>query len=123
MQTDKKKLFVNTLAWGVALWFFGYALGFVFFALVPPSEIGWYVTPFGVALTLWVLYTKIARHDFTCYVALGVIWALIAILLDYLFIVKLLGGAGYYKPDVYLYYALTLALPIIVGWHKLHRAK
>jgi hypothetical protein len=25
---------------------------------------------------------------------------------------------GYYKLDVYLYYILTFALPLIVGWRK-----
>jgi hypothetical protein len=36
-----------------------------------------------------------------------------------LFIVKLLNPAdGYYKADVYLYYALTFISPLIVGWWK-----
>jgi len=36
-----------------------------------------------------------------------------------LFIVKAFKPAdGYYKLDVYLYYALTFALPLIVGWRK-----
>jgi hypothetical protein len=30
---------------------------------------------------------------------------------------------GYYKPDVYLYNALTLAIPLFAGWRRtLHRA-
>lgn len=44
-----------------------------------------------------------------------------AVLLDYLFIVKMFKSADYYKPDVYVYYALTLLLPIAVGWYKKFR--
>ena len=52
-----------------------------------------------------------------CLVAL--VWTLIAILGDYVFIVKAFKPAdGYYKPDVYLYYALTLAIPLFAGWRR-----
>lgn len=44
----------------------------------------------------------------------GVIWVLIAIVLDYLFIV-LLFQANYYGPDVFVYYALTFLIPVGVG--------
>ena len=48
---------------------------------------------------------------------LGVVWSAIAIICDYLLIVKLLNPPdGYYKPDVYLYYLLTLALPVAATW-------
>ena len=41
------------------------------------------------------------------------IWAVLAIVLDYIFIVKLLAPVdGYYKLDVYLYYANCLLLPL-----------
>ncbi len=44
---------------------------------------------------------------------------LAAALGDYLFIVKALKPAdGYYKPDVYLYYAPTLAIPLFAGWRR-----
>jgi hypothetical protein len=115
----KKQIFFNTLKWGFILWFIGYALGFLFFALVPPALIGWFITPIGVVATLWVLFKKIEREEFTCYIGLAVIWTLMAVILDYLFIVKALKPAdGYYKLDVYIYYALTFLLPIVVGWYK-----
>ena len=31
----------------------------------------------------------------------------------------MLGATDYYKLDVYIYYALTLVLPVVVGWYKL----
>ena len=100
------------------LWLFGYVLGFVFFALVPKDMIGWYIMPFGIAAVLWVLIKKIKRDSFTCYIGLGVIWTILAVVLDYVFLVKLLNATDYYKSDVYIYYFLTLALPIAVGWYR-----
>lgn len=36
-----------------------------------------------------------------------------------MFIVKALKPTdGYYKPDVYLYYALTIAIPLVAGWRR-----
>jgi len=119
----KSKIFLNTVLWGLALWFFGYVLGFVFFALVPKSLIGWFVMPFGLAATIWVLLKKIKREQFTCYVGLGVIWTIIAVAFDYLFLVKLLGATDYYKVDVYIYYILTFVLPIFVGWYRFNKMK
>jgi hypothetical protein len=56
------------------------------------------------------------------YLLIAIVWAAMAIGLDHLFIVKLLAPAdGYYKLDVYLYYALTLALPIAAGWIRASR--
>ena len=44
----------------------------------------------------------------------GVAWMLIAIVLDYLFIV-LLFKASYYGADVFVYYVLTFLIPVGVG--------
>ena len=120
---DKKKIFLNTLGWGFLLWLFGYALGFVFFAFVPPDVIGWFIMPFGLAATLWVLFKKIERESFGCYIGLGIFWTIIAVALDYVFLVRLLSAVGYYKLDVYLYYILTFLLPLIVGWYKMSAKK
>jgi len=38
----------------------------------------------------------------------------LAVILDYLFIIKILNPVSYYKPAVYFYYGLTLILPILV---------
>ena len=118
METKKSKIFLNTLYWGFALWLFGYILGMIFFAFVPKEVIGWYILPLGVTFTLWVLLKKIQREEFGCYFGLGLIWTIMAVVLDYFFIVKMLKAQGYYKLDVYAYYALTFTLPLVVGWYK-----
>lgn len=118
METSKGKIFLNTVLWGFVLWLFGYVLGFVFFAIAPKELIGWYILPFGVAFTLFVLIKKIKRTEFGCYFGLGLIWTIMAIVLDYFFLVKMLNTADYYKIDVYIYYILTFILPLLVGWYK-----
>lgn len=114
------KLFLkDALGWGFALWLIGYILGFVFFFILPPPLIGWAIMPIGAALTLWVLFKKIKGGSLRYYLMIAVAWTLIAVACDYFFLVKLLKPAdGYYKIDIYLYYALTFALPLFAGWRK-----
>lgn len=118
VQTKKGKIFLNTIYWGFILWLFGYILGFIFFALVPKNIIGWYIMPFGIIAMLWVLLKKIKREQQMCYFGLGLIWTIMAVILDYLFIVKLLKATDYYKLDVYIYYILTFSISIVIGWYK-----
>lgn len=123
MKTNKFKIFINTVIWGLTLWLFGYILGIIFFAFVPKDMIGWFILPLGIIVTLWVLFKKIKRELFVHYIWLGVVWTIMAIVLDYSFIVKLFNSADYYKLDVYLYYILTFVLPIIAGWYKFKNIK
>ncbi len=102
----------NCLGWGAALWLFGYVLGFVFFAFVPADQIGWYITPFGILATAFVLWRYVRVTWLPQALAVGLVWTILAVVLDYLFLVLLLNPAdGYYKLDVYLYYALTFLMP------------
>lgn len=87
--------------------------------MVPPSQIGWYIMPVGFLITLWVLITKIKGNTPNYYLLLAISWTALAIALDFMFVVKMLKPEdGYYKLDVYVYYALTFALPLAVGWWK-----
>lgn len=98
---------------------FGYLLGIILFFAVPKSMIGWMITPIATIATLWVLIKKIQSISFSYFFLIAVFWTLIAILLDYFLLVKVIKPEdGYYKPDVYLYYALTFILPILIGVWK-----
>jgi hypothetical protein len=66
-----------------------------------------------------VLFKWIKRDSFGCYFGVGIFWTVIAVVMDYIFLVKLLNASDYYKLDVYLYYILTFVLPVAVGWYKL----
>ena len=114
-----KQFFKDAFGWGFILWLIGYTLGMILFSIVPLSTIGWIIMPIGTIITLWVLFKKVRGDSFRYYAFLAVVWALIAIVFDYFFLVKAFKPAdGYYKFDVYLYYALTFLLPLVVGWRK-----
>jgi hypothetical protein len=107
------------LVWGFGLWLFGYVLGIALFPLVPNSLLGWLITPIGVLVTIWVLTKKLSPSNLSYYLFLGTVWALVAIVCDYVFLVKVFNPpGGYYKLDVFVYYSLTFILPLFVGWRK-----
>ena len=113
------KFLVDSLAWGGGLWFIGYVLGVIAFMVVPANLIGWVVSPIGILITLWVLIKKINGENMIYYLKIALAWTVIAIVFDYLFLVLLFKPAdGYYKLDVYFYYATTFALPLIMGYLK-----
>jgi hypothetical protein len=113
------RLVKDGFGWGFALWLIGYALGMLLFAFVPTSLLGWIITPIGMALALWVAFRKVQGDTLSHYALVALVWVTIAVVGDYLFIVKALKPAdGYYKPDVYLYYALTVAIPLLAGWRR-----
>jgi uncharacterized membrane protein len=121
---NNKQLLKDTIGWGFILWLIGYILGILLFFVLPASLIGWVITPIGVIITLWVLVKKVKSEDFPYYLWLAIAWTVIAVVCDYFLIVKAFKPAdGYYKPDVYLYYALTFIMPLIVGWWKKSKLK
>lgn len=119
-----RQLLRDSLGWGFVLWLIGYALGFALFFVLPPSLIGWVIMPIGIAITLWVLLTKVSVNQLGYFILLSVAWTAIAVLFDYVLIVKALAPAdGYYKLDVYLYYALTFLLPLAAFIWKSRRSQ
>jgi hypothetical protein len=119
MQQITKKFLKDSIGWGVGLWLIGYILGIVLFAFVPANILGWVISPIGIVITLWVLAKKIKGENLGYYFKVAVVWTVIAIVLDYFFLVKLFKPAdGYYKLDVYFYYLVTFLLPLVVGYFK-----
>jgi hypothetical protein len=117
-----KKFFKDAILYGIILWVIGYVLGIMFFMAMPQKYIGWAIMPIGILVTLWVLIKKVQGNSMFYYLKIAIAWAAIAIVFDYLFLVKLFNPVdGYYKLDVYLYYALAFVLPLIVGIFKTSR--
>lgn len=113
------QFYKDAFGWGFLLWLIGYGLGMVLFSVVPISVIGWVIMPIGTVITLWVLLKKVKADSFRYYALLAAVWVLIAVAGDYFFLVKAFKPAdGYYKLDVYVYYALTFLLPLVVGWRR-----
>lgn len=113
-----KQFLKDSLGWGFILWLIGYILGILLFIAVPQNIIGWVITPIGAVITSWVLYKKINSTSLTYYLWIAIIWVIIAIVFDYIFIVKAFKSEQYYQLDIYLYYTLTLTLPLLIGWYK-----
>ena len=115
----RPRLLRDTLGWGVLLWLVGYLLGILLFAFVRPGLIGWIITPVGTAMTLWIAFRKVTGDSVRYFTIVGLVWLLIAVVGDYVLIVRAFHPPdGYYKPDVYVYYALTLAIPLVAGWRR-----
>ncbi|HEX8028259.1 MAG TPA: hypothetical protein VF491_07360 [Vicinamibacterales bacterium] len=109
----------DAFGWGFILWLIGYVLGIALFAVVPPGLIGWIIMPIGAAITFWVAFKKLRGGTLGYFFLVGLAWLLIAVIGDYLFIVKALAPSdGYYKADVYLYYVLSIAIPLFAGWKR-----
>lgn len=118
-----KKILMDALGWGFALWLIGYLLGIALFFLVPPSLLGWAIMPIGFVITMFVSMKKIGddkgRDSIGYFLIIAFVWTLMAAVLDYAFIVKMLSPAdGYYKLDVYIYYALTFVIPLAAGYWR-----
>jgi hypothetical protein len=115
----KKQLVFDSFGWGFILWLIGYALGFILFFIVPASILGWVIMPIGTILTIYILYSKVKSIVFWDFVIISIVWTGIAVIFDYIFLVRMLNPSdGYYKLDVYLYYAFTFLLPMIIGGLK-----
>jgi flagellar biosynthesis protein FliQ len=113
----------DALGLGLVLWLMGYALSMVLFAFVPVSLIGWVILPIGTVVALFVAFAKVRGGTFRHFGVVALCWTAIAVIGDYIFIVLLLKPEdGYYKLDVYLYYALTLAIPLFAGWRTVQRS-
>ena len=114
-----RDLLKDSIGWGFLLWFAGYLLGIVLFVVVPASAIGWVIMPIGITLTVWVLMTRVHVRLPVDFLILAIIWTTMAVGLDYFMIVKAFNPPdGYYKLDVYLYYAFTFVLPLLAGWRR-----
>ncbi len=103
---------------GTGLWLMGYLASLaLYFTPLWETMGGWVLliifTPVTIAITWWWF----RKQDFLplpYYAGVGIAWMLIAIVLDYLFIVRLFQ-ATYYGPDVFVYYAMTFLIPVAVG--------
>jgi hypothetical protein len=112
-----KKWLKDTAGLGTVLWVIGYLASLVLFFSPYAGVMGWILlaifTPVTIAIVWW-WFRKRERLLLRYYAGVGVAWVLIAIVLDYLFIVVLFQ-ANYYGIDVFVYYAVTFLIPVGIG--------
>jgi hypothetical protein len=110
----------DTAGLGIFFWLVGYLAGMVLFFTPFKDNMGWIIaaifTPFTILVTWWWFRNR-GYLSTEYYAGIGVAWALIAVVLDYLFIVRLFNSPAYYAPHIYLYYALMFLIPVGVGMY------
>jgi hypothetical protein len=114
---EKRSLITDTIGLGLLLWFIGWCASLVLFLFVPVDVLGWILfaifTPLTIAIT--VLRFRKRALSLSYYLAVAMVWTFIAVLFDYLFIVRLFGVSGYYHASVMVYYAETFLIPLLTG--------
>jgi hypothetical protein len=111
-----KPWIVDALVIGIGLWLVGYLVSLALFFTPFAGSMGWIITAIFTPVTIvvaWLRFREPRPSPGYC-AGVGAAWAAIAIVLDYLFIVRLFN-ATYYAADVYLYYALAFLIPVGVG--------
>jgi hypothetical protein len=118
MQSRSRRSLLGTMSWGLARRVVGYALAMVAFAFVPSDRIGWLILPVLIPLTFILAYKRLARADLRSshYLLVAVAWLGLAVVLDYVLVVRAFNVSGYYDADVVIYYFVTFIAPLVVGW-------
>lgn len=101
---------------GTLLWLFGYVASLILFFTPLVNNMGWIISVIFALITIVItwLWFRARGLPLLYFVKVGIVWTVIAIILDYLFIVQLFQ-ATYYETDVFVYYALTFLIPAGVG--------
>lgn len=107
----------DTLGLGLAFWLIGYLLSLVLFFVLPPGIMGWVLFVVLTPVMIVVCWRWFRGRDLplTAFVVVAITWTVIALVGDYLFIVRLFQAVNYYQADVFVYYAVTFLVPVVVG--------
>jgi hypothetical protein len=123
--TSMKQWIKDTAGLGTALWLMGYLASLVLFFSPYAGIMGWILLVIFTPVTMVIVWWWFSRRELLplqYYVKVGVAWVLIAVVLDYLFIV-LMFQAAYYGTDVFLYYTVTFLIPVGVGLYLIRTRK
>jgi hypothetical protein len=117
-----KQWIKDTAGLGIFLWLIGYLAALLLFFSPFAGIMGWILLAVLTPVTIVIMWWWFRARDLPLvyYAKVGIAWTVIAVVLDYLFIV-LLFQATYYGYDVFVYYALTFLIPVGVGLY-LNRA-
>ncbi len=115
---------VDTIGFGFLLWLIGYFMGFFIITIPGYPEIMTIpviLTAFSLAVALvtaaftYVRFRKRREVSWLYAFLVGITWTILAIVLDFIFIVLLFNAPSYYRPHIFTYYAITLVVPSAVA--------
>jgi len=119
-----KQWIKDTAGLGTGLWLIGYLASLALFFSPFAGSMGWILlvvcTPLTIVITWW--WFKGRDLALPYYAEVGIAWTVLAVVLDYLFIVWMLQ-ATYYGADVFVYYALTFLIPVGIGLYLIKSGK
>lgn len=112
-----RKILIDTLLLGFFVWLIGYLAGIVLYFFLSPDVLGWVLFTFFTPIVIFLCYKRFGKRKerISYYALVASVWLIIAVVFDYLFLVKLLNPSNYYKLDIYVYYASTFLIPFLVG--------
>ena len=117
MSKTTKTVLVDALALGIFVWLIGYLGGIVLYFFLSPDVLGWVLFAVFTPIVILLCYKRFGKRNesISYYASVAAVWLIVAVVFDYLFLVKLLNPPVYYKLDVYIYYASTFLIPFLVG--------
>jgi cation transport ATPase len=117
MKEATKTKLIDTLGLGFVIWLVGYAASIILFFFIPKDILGWVLFVIFTPLLLYMPYRRFNKRKERIghYLLVAAVWTIIAVVFDYLFIVKLFNAQDYYKLDVYVYYTSTFLAPLLIG--------
>jgi hypothetical protein len=120
-----KSRMIDIFVFGIFIWLMGYIASIILFPFVPDNILGWILCIIFTPITIIIAYLRFRNRKLKlfCYFMTGVFWAIIAMILDYFFIVRLFNSVTYYKPDVFVYYIVTFLIPLIIGLYNINKRK
>lgn len=116
-----KQWIKDMLGLGTGLWLIGYLASLLLFFSPFADSMGWIITAVCTPVTIAIAWWWFRERDLplTYFVLVGLAWTVIAIVLDYLCIVRLFQ-TPYYEIDIFVYYTLTFLIPVGVGLYLQH---
>lgn len=116
---SKEKL-VDLFGYGIGFWLLGYIAGIILFMFLPLNLLGWVLIIIFSPIYIYLTLKRFKNRDeeFKYYGLIAIVWTVIAIVFDYLFIVMLFSNPNYYQIDIAVYYLITFIVPLGIGFAK-----
>jgi predicted branched-subunit amino acid permease len=117
MSRMTKTILVDAPLLGIFVWLIGYLGGIVLYFFLSPEILGWVLFAIFTPIVILLCYKRFGKREksISYYASVAAVWLIVALVFDYLFLVKLLNPPVYYKLDVYVYYASTFLIPFLIG--------